>query len=234
MERAYVCCWCGKLFHKQEERDSHAEQCEMKTKCAKCGCQVPIGVNMCITCQIDYESKLKSQIKIGEYMNENWIRLTEKNIEEAIECAGISFLEKNNDTGLLSVPNDRWYLDFELLVGKTRICGICISIWHESNPPYKEYTLHIHPSTICPKTMETYVGVTKPKNDDEAVKLLKGMLETALTHIAKRGIRWIEYSYPIGDGEYEGGSDWVLGGSSPLYFKIQPSRKEKGFRSILN
>jgi len=167
-------------------------------------------------------------------MEENWIKLTENNIKKAVNCAGISFLKKNKDTGLLAVPNDRWYLDFELLVGKTRICGLCISIWHESNPPYKSYTLHIHPSTVCPKSMETYVNISKPKNDDEAVKLLKGMLETALKHIAKRGIRWIEYSYPVGDDEYEGGSDWVLDGKSPLYFKTQPSRKGKGFRSIIN
>ena len=63
MKRAYICCWCGKLFPKREERDNHAEECDMKTKCAKCGVEIPNGLtnNFCVTCQIDYINKLTRQ-----------------------------------------------------------------------------------------------------------------------------------------------------------------------------
>lgn len=168
-------------------------------------------------------------------MKKEWTQLTKENIDDALKCAGIAFLAKNNKTGLVGVPNDRWYWDMTLQVGKTKHLGICISMWHDPNPPYKEYTLHVTPTTVCPKNMEWIKSINKPKSDEDAVKILSDVGKNVLTTIAKRGVREFSYSYPIGDDEWEGGTDWVLGSRLPVYFKMQKSRGDLGgFRSIQN
>jgi DNA-directed RNA polymerase subunit RPC12/RpoP len=54
MEIAYVCSWCGRLFHTMNERDTHTERC-MVAECPFCklkGEMISAGQNaqMCTNC----------------------------------------------------------------------------------------------------------------------------------------------------------------------------------------
>ena len=164
-----------------------------------------------------------------------WIELNKDSIDEALLCAGIAFLPKNNKEGLLAVKNDRWYWDLDLLSGKTKQLGLGIYINGGFADEEIDYNINYNPSTFKSKNFEWITKIEKPKSDKDAVIIINKLAKQLLLELTVKGAKEFSYSYAIGDGDYEGGIDWVFGGKKPVYFKYTKGRGTfVGFKPVKN
>ena len=120
---------------------------------------------------------------------DEWIELTEDTIEEALGLAGASAYNKNNLKRTLAWHRcDSWIWDLQLRVGHRNRCLLLVmrmeegwangdgdgnGVWHLDSWPHgwEQGTIH---------------GLTRPKDDDEAMGLFQahgtGLLQTVVTH----------------------------------------------------
>ena len=148
-----------------------------------------------------------------------WIRLTEETVDKALECAGISFLPKNNLKGLLHNRCDKWYFDLDLKVRRGKRTEEMLTLMLSIEEAYAikgKYLLSISPSEIASRIFETsIIEIGKKPTHDRAIEIFKDIVRFILCAIADKGL----YRVIVGSEEAGYWKEWRLGKKNPVFFR---------------
>ncbi len=150
------------------------------------------------------------------------IKLTPDKLEQALNCAAISYSPKKGQVGIVYYP-EKWFCDLDLIVeiGRGRgtskwECTIGCSIDRTVND--EKYILTVHPYDNIDEWLTDLPE--QQMTDERAVEYLRVHMKNLIKTVTKKGIYW-----SVKD------SNWKIGRHrNNIYF--QPT-KPRGFRGTI-